>query len=172
MKKTFIHTMAMAIVILIFFPGSSSAGPYTVTHVYDGGMLKMKVANTVSMIRLVGIEAMKNGIDELKTYLELMLLNKEVQVKKYGSAHRGYILGEVFLNGKNINRELIKSGMASVDRKTFLNGLDIKSFSQSEHLAKTERKGFWGTDKLNKNFAKWIKNKGTRLAFFMLLCEQ
>jgi endonuclease YncB( thermonuclease family) len=122
------------------------------------------------MVRLVGIDTQAHP--ELKAYLEILLLNQNVQLKKYGGNNRGYINAEIFLNGKNINRQLVKAGMVLVDRKTLFNGFDIRSYLKSEQLAKTEKNGLWGAEQPDKPFGEWVKTDGTRLAFVMLMCEK
>ncbi len=45
-----------------------------------------------------------------------MVLYKTVDIKGYGLDRYGRILGVVFVDGKNVNLELVKSGLAEVYR--------------------------------------------------------
>lgn len=44
----------------------------------------------------------------------VLVLNKTVEIKKYGQDRYGRVLGVVFLGGKNANMEMVKAGYAEV----------------------------------------------------------
>jgi micrococcal nuclease len=68
-------------------------------------------------IRLFGINTPEKGekyYQEAKEFLEDLVLNKKVSVKLFGKDKYSRELGILFLDGKNINSELIKNGFANV----------------------------------------------------------
>jgi endonuclease YncB( thermonuclease family) len=87
-------------------------------------------------IRLAGIDAPEKGTERgqaAKRYLENMVLGKTVTVKidKYqGIEFYGRVLGVVFLNGVNVNIDLVKNCMAEPNTKfgrhNFLDPEEIK----------------------------------------------
>jgi micrococcal nuclease len=72
------------------------------------------------------------------------VLNKTVDVKSYGADRNGRTLGEVFLlDGKNINIEMIKVGLAEVYRGKPAFGLDMEQYRKAEGEAKAAKRGMW-----------------------------
>ena len=53
------------------------------------------------------------------------------------------ILGVIILEGKNINLEMIRAGLAEVYRGEPPKGFDLKPFIQAETEAKETQKGMW-----------------------------
>ena len=49
-----------------------------------------------------------------KTYLTELVLNQLVEIKGYGLDKNDHVLGVIFLEGKNINIEMIRAGLARV----------------------------------------------------------
>lgn len=66
-------------------------------------------------IRLAGIDAPEKqqayGVQS-KTYLEHLLADKDVLVKVVSCDQYGRYVGKIYLNGKDINGEMIRSGYA------------------------------------------------------------
>ena len=71
------------------------------------------------------------------------MLNKTVDVKSYGPDRYGRTLGEVFLDGNNINLEMVKSGFAEVYRGTPAKGQNMKPYWKAEDVARRAGKGMW-----------------------------
>jgi micrococcal nuclease len=98
--------------------------------------------NISIMVRLVGIDApeissKKRGAgqpysQQSKKYLASLVLNKNVELKRYGLDQYGRVLCVLFLDGKNINLEMIKAGLAEVYRGKQENGLDIEPHRKTE----------------------------------------
>jgi endonuclease YncB( thermonuclease family) len=72
-----------------------------------------------------------------------LILNKTVEVKGYGLDRYHRILGVIFLDGKNINLEMIRAGLAEVYRGKPPHGLDMEPFQKAETLAEHAKKGIW-----------------------------
>ena len=69
-------------------------------------------------------------------YLANLVLNKSVEVKSYGTDRYGRTLGVVFVDGKDINLEMVKAGLAEVYRGKPAGGLDLESYWDAEAEAK------------------------------------
>ena len=126
MANTF-KTILFAILFLLSICATSFAGQFKVTRVYDGDTIKAKGHDIEIKVRLVGIDAPETSKkkrqpgqpfgQKSKKYLAALVLNKTVDIKGYGLGRYGHILGVIYLNGKNINLEMVKSGLAKVYRE-------------------------------------------------------
>ena len=129
------------------------AGQYKVTRVTDGDTIQVIVDGTKTIIRLVGIDApevshAKNHpgqpFSEASTkQLAGLVLNKIVDIKSYGLDRYGRTLGEVLLDGKSINLEMVKAGLAEVYRGTPANGQNMEPYWKAEEEAKTAKREMW-----------------------------
>ena len=86
-----------------------------VERVIDGDTI---VIDNKTSVRLLGINSPERGepyYNEAKEFLEMIVLNKTVELKfgkdKYDMYHR--ILAYVFLRGENVNLELVDEGLAN-----------------------------------------------------------
>ncbi|RJO61703.1 hypothetical protein C4544_02005 [candidate division WS5 bacterium] len=80
---------------------------------------------------------------ESKKYLADMVLNKTVEIKGYGTDQYNRQLAVVFVDGKNVNLELLKVGLAEVYRGKHPRGLEIEPYEKAETEAKNAMKGIW-----------------------------
>lgn len=113
-----------------------------VTHVSDGDTATLKDSNgTKHRIRLNGIDAPEIGQEygiEAKSFLEDLVLNKNVDVEIIGKDQFDRILGVIKLNNKDINKEMLKNGLAWQYR--FNNDI---SYSDMVKQAKQAKKNIW-----------------------------
>lgn len=119
----------------------------TVVRVIDGDTVEL---DSGEKLRLIGIDAPEPGepfFQEAKLALKDMVEGKKVFVEvdeffmkdKYGR-YVGYIL----LEGKIINCELVRKGLAKVVME---NSLKYDCFKESEKIAKSEHLGVWSSSK-------------------------
>jgi endonuclease YncB( thermonuclease family) len=79
-----------------------------------------------------------------KKHLSSLVLNQTVEIKSYGFDVDGRMLGEVFLeDGKNVNIEMVKAGLAEVYRGKPASGLDMGAYWKAEEEAKAAKRGMW-----------------------------
>jgi micrococcal nuclease len=76
-------------------------------------------------------------------FLAGLVLNKGVENKEFGHDRYGRTLAVVFLEGKNINLEMVKAGLAEVYRGGHAPGFDPAPYEEAERKAKAEKKGMW-----------------------------
>jgi endonuclease YncB( thermonuclease family) len=156
MKK---QSRIILLVMFLFFtllasPCQLFAGQYQVTHVIDGDTIKVDDGTKKIPVRLVGIDApespqRKNQTGQAfnqqsKKHLSSLVLNQVVEIKSHGFDGDGRMLGEIFLlDGKNVNVEMIKAGLAEVYRGKPASGLNMEPYWKAEGEAKTAKRGMW-----------------------------
>ena len=144
----------IAILTLFIFNASLLlAGQYQVTRVFDGNTIKAAGGKQKLTIRLVGIDApetsqSKNDTGQpfsqrSKKHLASIVLKQAVDIKLYGRDIYGRLLGEIFLNGRNVNLEMVKAGLAEVYRGTPPKEQNMKPYWKAEHEAKMAKRGMW-----------------------------
>ncbi|MBW2217956.1 MAG: thermonuclease family protein, partial [Deltaproteobacteria bacterium] len=116
--------MLILLAILVGFPATSTAGLFKVVRVYDGDTIKAVGYDIEIKVRLVGIDAPETSKGKRKAgqpfgrkaekYLARLVLNKTVDIKGYGSDRYGRILAEIYIDDKNVNLEMVKTGYAEV----------------------------------------------------------
>jgi endonuclease YncB( thermonuclease family) len=142
--------------ILLYFLLISSlsfAGEFKVVRVYDGDSITAKTGEKKIKVRLVGIDAPEKSrkkhelgqpfSQKATEYLASLVLNKTITIKEYGTDRYGRILGLVFINGTNVNLEMVKTGLAEVYRGRHAKGFDPKIYQDAEAEAVKEKRGMW-----------------------------
>ena len=81
-----------------------------------------------------------------KEYLVELILNELVDIKAYGQDGNDRILGVVFLEGKNINLEMVRAGLAEVCRGKPPKGLNLEPYLKAETEARKAKRGIWSVD--------------------------
>ncbi len=131
----------------------------TVLHISDGDTLKIHTGSNKKMkIRLAGIDTPEKDQPfgrEAKQALSLLTLQKQVMIDVQTIDRYGRTVGLVYVQGLNVNAELIRQGMAWVYRR-YTN--DEKLYAL-EAKAKKEKRGLWSSD----NFIEpWLWRRGER----------
>ena len=140
-------------VFLLVVSANSLAGQFKVTHVNDGDTVHVAGNGGKIKIRLVGIDAPETSKKKNQPgqpfsrkstkHLADLVLNKSVEVKSYGTGRYGRTLGVVFIDGKDMNLEMVKAGLAEVYRGKAPGGLNIKPYWSAETEAKKAGIGMW-----------------------------
>lgn len=142
-------------VIAIFFilPNLCFAGQFKVTRVTDGDTINVVGNGHKETIRLVGIDAPETSkrkrepgqpfSQKSTKYLAGLVLNKMVDIKSYGQDRYGRTLGVVFVNGINVNLEMVKAGLAEVYRGSPAPGFDNDPYWEAEKEARQANRGMW-----------------------------
>ena len=131
------------------------AGEYQVSRVVDGDTLIVSKGSINLTIRLVGIDAPETSkkkhepgqpySQQSTKYLAKIALNRAADVKSYGADPYGRVLGEVFVDGNNVNLEMVKAGLAEVYRGTPAPGQDVGPYWSAEEAAREAGKGMWSS---------------------------
>lgn len=146
-----IHVILTA--FLFLSPTVSLAGQFKVTRVYDGDTIKAQGHDIEIKVRLVGIDTPETSkrkrqpgqpfSQKAKEYLAGLILNKTVDIKGYGMGPYNRILGVIYLDGKNVNLEMVKAGLAEVYRGRAPHKFPLLPYWQAEKEAKDDLRGMW-----------------------------
>ena len=70
-------------------------------------------------------------------------MNKNVDIVPYGNDRYGRTLGVVYVDGKNVNLEMVKAGLAEVYRGRPAKGFDNGPYQKAEDAARRAGMGMW-----------------------------
>jgi endonuclease YncB( thermonuclease family) len=138
---------------LLYFVKASFAGQFKVIRVYDGDTLRAESLGIEVTVRLVGIDAPKTSkkknqpgqpfSQRAKIHLQKLVLDKTVEIEGYGLDRYSRFLGVVFIDGKNVNLEMVKEGLAEVYRGKPPAGFDSQPYRKAEQEARKNKHGMW-----------------------------
>jgi endonuclease YncB( thermonuclease family) len=146
--KTFI-----LIVAIFIFPVIVHSGQFNCIRVTDGDTITVVTGGQKVTIRLVGIDAPEKSrkkhepgqpFSQASTkHLASLVLNKYVDIVPYGKDRYGRTLGVVYVDGKNVNLEMVKAGLAEVYRGKPASGFDNDPYQKAEDEARQAGAGMW-----------------------------
>ena len=144
---------AFLFALLLLLPTLSLAGEFKVTRVYDGDNVRAEGHDIEIKVRLVGIDAPETSrkkrepgqpySQKSQKHLAGLVLNKTVDIKGYGLDGYSRILGVIYLDGKNINLEMVKVGLAEAYRGRPPHGFDPAPYRNAEREARAEKRSMW-----------------------------
>lgn len=166
-----VSIVRLLVTIFLVFPTVSLAGQFKVTRVYNGDTVKAEGHDIAIKVRLVCIDApeisRKKGepgqsySQNATTYLAGLVLNKTVDIKDYGLDRHGLNLGVIYLDGNDINLEMVKAGLAEVYRGLAPHRFNLAPYWQAEKEAHEAGKGMWAQGDKYVSPKTWRrKNKG------------
>ncbi len=151
--KAFLWFLVPFILTILVLPAFLSATEDKVSRVIDGDTIEVRKASTKVTIRLVGIDAPETSkkkhepgqpfSQQSTKHLASLTLNRAVEIKSYGVDRYGRTLAEVFVDGKNVNLEMVRVGLAEVYRGTPAQGHDVGSYWEAEQEARRAGRGMW-----------------------------
>ncbi|RPI76495.1 MAG: nuclease [Desulfobacteraceae bacterium] len=161
--------LILVFTIFFLFHLSLYAGQAKVYRVIDGDTVQALAGASKITIRLVGIDAPELGrgkrdpgqpfCRQSQKTLAALVLNQVVEIKSYGLDQYDRTLAEIFCKNKNINLEMIRSGMAEVYRGRQPKGLDIQSYRDLEQQAQAVKIGIWSLGSEYQSPKEWRKEK-------------
>lgn len=133
-------------------PSSSMGG--VVTKVYDGDTLLISKGEGASVVvRLVAIDAPERSKTpgapsqpfsrKSRDYLSSRVKGRQVTVRSWGNDRYGRLLGEIYVDGENINIEMVRQGLAEVYRGRPPEGLRLLEYRSAESRAREYGIGIW-----------------------------
>jgi len=164
-NKSLSYVLVLLLMFLSFFGGSYfekqkiktqstvtpdvsvSVSPVTVAEVTDGDTMKLSDGKTFRLYGVNAPEVKEPFYEESKTFTESLVLGKEVsfeQEANYKVDKFGRELGYVFVDGVNLNIELVSNGLARVvlyEKRAKLKYQD--ELLSAEKSAKELRLGVW-----------------------------
>jgi len=76
-----------------------------------------------------------------------LVLHKNVEIKGYGLGPNNRIIGEIFIDGNNINHEMLRAGLAEVYEGKSPESLDLEPYRRLETEARDAGRGIWSQGK-------------------------
>ena len=144
---------AWLIGILLCLPSGALAGQFKVTEVYSGDTVKVEGHDIEVRVRMVGVDAPETSPGrgepgqpfsrEAGEHLAGLILDRTVDIQGYGLDHLGRVLGVIHLKGRNINLEMIRSGLAEVLRGLAPHKFDLIPYWLAEKQARDAGMGVW-----------------------------
>ena len=160
------------IIFLFAIVTAAHAGQYEVTWVYDGDAIKAQGPEGEIRVRLMGIDAPETSKKKgqasqpyalaAKKHLMDLIYGKTVEIKGYGLDQYDRLLGVVYLDGKNINLEMVRAGLAEVYRGKMRKDFDVVPYTQAEQVARISQQGIWSVGNIHISPRAWRKGKQGR----------
>ncbi len=129
------------------------AGQYQVARVVDGDTIRVRDGDARLVIRLSGVDApevshSKNEPGQpfslqATKHLAALVLGRNVEIKRIGQDRYGRTLAEVFVDGKNVNLQMVKDDLAEVYRGVPALGQNFDPYWKAEEEAKKAGRGMW-----------------------------
>ena len=114
-----------------------------VMEIVGGDTIILWHNNRTEKIRLNGVvcpDKTQPYGGQAKRFTSFMIQNKDVTVRVVGKDQNGSTIGDVILrDGQELNKELVKEGLAWWDRKQSTN----QNLGQLENVARAEKRGLW-----------------------------
>ena len=76
-------------------------------------------------------------------HLASLVLNKPVDIVSYGTDRYGRTLGVVYVDGRDVNLEMVRAGLAEVYRGRPAKGFDNEPYQKAEDAARRAGVGMW-----------------------------
>lgn len=148
---------SLALVVAVFMASVAFAQPTpflngSVVRITDGDTLWVEVPDQDEWVkvRLYGVDAPESAWPEVwpaqpfsaeaKEFVRQEVAGKEVSIRLKDDETYGRAVGEVFIDGKSLSRELLRLGLAWWNKKYEPNDFDL---SRLQDEAKTAKRGLW-----------------------------
>ena len=144
-KKALWLVSLLPCLIGLLFTGQPAFADFSakVMEIVDGDTIILWHKNQQEKIQLNGVvcpDKRQPYGGQAKRFTSFMIQGKDVRVRVVGKDQNGSTIGDVILqDGQELNKELVKEGLAWSDRKQSTN----QSLGQLEDIARAEKRGLW-----------------------------
>ena len=114
---------------------------FQVSRIIDGDTIKLSDG---PIVRLLGINTPEKSMPlhtEAKNYLTTLIQNKSGQVESHDIDKYSRTLAYIFLDDKNINKQILQQGLATL--YYYEKDQHYKELKQAEEFARLNQKGLW-----------------------------
>ena len=156
MKHFLIGTIILSLVAIAIGNATAKPPKYingVVQRVVDGDTIKVDDGKKIHTIRLYGIDTPEKEFKgrwktqpyalEATAFATKFIGKQPVTVVTRGSGAYGRTIGEVFVDGRSLNRELVRAGLAWFSVRYTKRDKDI---GRLEARARSSRRGLWADD--------------------------
>ena len=160
--------------LIIFFvvaPAIAIAGQYQVVRVVDGDTIVIRYNGKYEKVRLLFVDTPESVHPDKKQnipmgkvasrYTQKKLIGKSVDLEfelKRLRGNYGRLLAYVFVDGQNINLDLVRQGLSPYYTKYGKSEKYDAEFRSAERLARKEKLNIWGDPELTKKYLR-LKSK-------------
>ena len=126
---------------------------HTVLRVYDGDTILVSGPDGRRVIRLLGIDAPETSkgrgepgqpySKKSRQYLAGLILNRKVTLVTFGNDRYDRTLAVVYHDGRDINRAMIRAGLAEVYPGRTPDGFDKSPYRETQAQARQNQTGMW-----------------------------
>lgn len=137
-----------------------------VIKVIDGDTIDVKLSSGPIRVRLYGIDTPERGQpweDEATAHVRQRVLGKEVEIEPFEQDRYDRLVGIVFLDGVNINAELVARGDAWAYRR-YMRKSDAE-LCADEAIARAAKRGLWSLP-ADERIAPWEWRRRKSLEYF------
>ena len=146
-------------------PTSHGAGLPRVVRVFDGDTIQIQGTGRPRTVRLAAIDAPEKSkapgepgqafAERSKAFLSNLVYGKPVRLESFGPDRYGRILAVVYCDGKNVNLEMVREGLAEVYRGKLPERVDKDIFFSAEKKARQGTVGMWRQGSLYESPYSW-----------------
>jgi micrococcal nuclease len=159
------------LIFVLIIPAISFAGQYQVVRVVDGDTIVIRYNGKYEKVRLLCVDTPESVHTDKKQnipmgkvaarYTQKKLIGKSVDLEfelKRLRGNYGRLLAYVFVNGQNLNLDLVRQGLSPYYTKYGKSEKYNAEFRAAERKARKEKLNIWGDPVLTKKYLR-LKSK-------------
>jgi micrococcal nuclease len=165
----------LLIALLVIFPIQVIAGQYKVVRVVDGDTIAIRYNNKYEKVRMLCVNTPKSVHSDEKQNIPMgkvasrytrkkligKYVNLEFEIKRLRGSH-GRLLAYVFVDGQNLNLDLVRQGLSPYYTKYGKSEKYDAEFRVAEKQARKEKLNIWGDAELTKKYLRLKSKWGQR----------
>jgi len=177
MRRQSFKVIICLAVLLLLLPAISIAGQYKVIRVVDGDTIVVDYGGKYEKVRFLCVNTPESVHRDKKQNIPMgkaaskytkhrlngKYINLEFEGKRRG--YYGRLLAYVFVDGENLNVELVKQGLSPYYTKYGLSQKYDQEFRQVERYARQHKLNIWGDPELTEKYlrlkSKWGQHKSS-----------
>jgi micrococcal nuclease len=169
-----LKTASILLALLFAFPVLAIADQYKVIRVVDGDTIVIKYNGKYEKVRFLYVNTPESVHPDKKQnipmgkvasrYTQKKLTSKYVKLEfeSYRRGNYGRLLAYVFVDGKNINLDLVRQGLSPYYTKYGRSQKYDAEFRAAEKQAREEKLHIWGDPELAKKYLRLKSKWGQR----------
>ena len=170
-----LKTIPIIIALLMIFPIQVIAGQYKVVRVFDGDTIVVEYGGKYEKVRLLCVDTPESVHSDEKQnipmgkvaarYTQKKLIDKDVNLEfevKRLRGNKGRLLAYVFVDGQNLNLDLVRQGLSPYYTKYGKSEKYDAEFRAAEKQARNEKLNIWGDPELTEKYLRLKSKWGQR----------
>jgi len=162
--------VSIVLALMLALPALAIAGQYQVIRVVDGDTIVIRFNGKYDKVRLLCVNTPESVHPDKKqnipmgkvasryTQKKLTGKNVDLEFESYQRGNYGRLLAYVFVDGKNINLDLVRQGLSPYYTKYGKSKKYHAEFKAAEKKARKDKLYIWGNPELTKKYLR-LKSK-------------